>query len=73
MWSGLATVLGGALIPTFGNREDRTYENNLKIGLGVMLGGLVSEIIGVFVLQSGQENIFDAVNLYNRNRINEYK
>jgi hypothetical protein len=73
MWGGLATVLVGAYVPIFGNWEDSTYENNLKIGLGIMLGGLVSEIIGVFVLQSGQENIFDAVNLYNRHRINGYK
>jgi hypothetical protein len=73
MWGGLATVLGGAYMPIFGDWEGNAYENNLKIGLGIMLGGLVSEIIGVFVLQSGQENIFNAVNLYNRHRINDYR
>jgi hypothetical protein len=71
MLGGLATVLGGAYIPFFGDWEDNAYENNLKIGLGVMLSGLVSEIIGIFVLQSGQENIFNAVNLYNRHRIKD--
>jgi hypothetical protein len=38
-----------------------------------MLGGLVSEIIGASILQSGQENVFNAVKLYNRHRINDYK
>jgi hypothetical protein len=67
MWGGLATLFAGAYAPLFSN------ENNLKIGLGIMLGGVVSEIIGAFVLQSGQENIFNAINLYNRHRINDYK
>jgi hypothetical protein len=74
MWGGLAAVIGGAYIPIFGYRQDYSvYEDNLKIGLGVMLGGLVTELIGAFILTSGQENIFNAVNLYNRHRINEYK
>jgi hypothetical protein len=37
------------------------------------LGGLVTEIIGAVILQSGQENIFNAVNLYNRHRIDDYR
>jgi hypothetical protein len=74
MWGGLAAVLAGACVPISENWQDNNnYENNLKIGLGVMLGGLVTEITGAFVLQSGQENIFDAVNLYNRRRISDYK
>ena len=73
LWGGLATVLAGLYVPVFGDWDDNAYENNLKIGIGVMLGGFVTEIIGAFVLQSGQENIFNAVNLYNRHRINDYK
>lgn len=73
MWGGWATVLAGAYVPIFGDWDDNAYENNLKIGIGVMLGGLITEIIGAFILQSGQENIFNAVNLYNRHRINDYK
>jgi hypothetical protein len=76
MWGGLAVVLAGAYTPIFSfsdNQDNNAYVNNLKIGLGIMLGGLVSEIIGVFVLESGQENIFNAVNLYNKHRINDYK
>jgi hypothetical protein len=74
IWGGLAAVIGGVYIPIFGDRQDYSiYGNNFKIGLGVMLGGLVSELIGSLILQSGQENIFKAVNLYNRNIISDYK
>ncbi|MDR0644626.1 MAG: hypothetical protein LBG05_06920 [Treponema sp.] len=74
LWGGFATVLAGAYVPIFGTSQDNNnYENTFKISIGVMLGGLVTEIIGAFILQSGQENIFDAVNLYNRYRINDYK
>jgi hypothetical protein len=73
VWSGLATVLAGAYMPLFGKWDWAAYENNARIGLGIALGGLVTEIIGVYVLQSGQEKIFDAVSLYNRHRIEEYK
>jgi hypothetical protein len=71
IWGGLAAVIGGAFVPAFGGAQN--LDNYDKIGLGVMTGGLVSEIIGSFVLSSGQENIFDAVNLYNRQKIKEYK
>jgi hypothetical protein len=74
MWGGLAVVYAGAFVPIFQDRQDSNiYNNNLKIRLGVMLGGLVTEMIGTFVLLSGQENIFEAVNLYNRHRINNYR
>jgi hypothetical protein len=70
-WGGLAAVIGGAFVPAFGSTQN--IDNNYKIGLGVMAGGLVSEIICIFILYSGQGNIFDAVNLYNRQKIKEYK
>ncbi|MDR3122891.1 MAG: hypothetical protein LBU16_03820 [Treponema sp.] len=69
VWSGLGIVLAGGLLPFYGGTDDV----HLKITTGVMLGGLVTEIIGAFVLKSGQENIFDAVNIYNRRKISEYK
>jgi hypothetical protein len=72
VWGGLAVALAGAYAPIFGDWEDAAYVANAKIGLGVALGGLVTELIGLFVLQSGQEKIFDAVNLYNRHKIEEY-
>jgi hypothetical protein len=72
MWGGFATVI--ASVPIFANLQDENiYENNFKVGLGIMLGGLVTELIGAFILQSGQENIFNAVNLHNRHKITDYK
>jgi hypothetical protein len=74
MWGSFAVVLAGAYTPFFGDwRDENTYINNFKVGLGIMLGGLVTELIGAFILQSGQENIFNAVNLYNRHKIDDYR
>jgi hypothetical protein len=80
LWGGLATTLAGAYMPIFyytptsnSLQDTNAYENTLKVSLGMILGGFVSEVIGMFVLQSGQESIFNAVNLYNRHRINDYR
>jgi hypothetical protein len=73
VWTGFAAAISGAFVPICWDSNDNAYDNNSRIGIGVALGGLVTEIIGAFVLQSGQENIFDAVNLYNRHKIDSYK
>lgn len=75
VWSGIAAIIGGANVLAFNDRHGRaSYENILnKTGIGVMAGGLLIELIGAFILQSKQENIFNAVNLYNRHKISEYK
>jgi hypothetical protein len=75
-WSGFAAVLSSPLILAFGPREGDDFTistTTTYVSLGLMGGGLISLIAGSFVLSSGQENIFDAVNLYNRNRIADYK
>jgi hypothetical protein len=71
VWGGLAAVVGGVFVPVFGDRQN--INDYYKIGLGVITGGLVSEIVGAFLFSSGQGNIFDAVNSYNRQKIKEYK
>ena len=70
-WGGLAAVAAGVCIPIIGHDDIAVY--NLDAALGTMIGGLAAELIGLFVLQSGQANIFNAVNSYNRHRISEYK
>jgi hypothetical protein len=70
-WGGLGAIISGACIPAVWDGQDNTVNTNIAFGL--ILGGAISEIIGVFVLQSGQENIFEAVNLYNKRKINNYK
>jgi hypothetical protein len=72
-WSGYAAVLSGPFILVYGPREGDNYTSGtLNATWGVMGGGLVSLLIGSFLFYAGQENIFDAVNLYNRNRIADY-
>jgi hypothetical protein len=71
MRGGLTAVVVGLFLPI--DWRDETYTNNYEAAAGLMIGGSVSEIIGLFVLQSGQENIFNAVTMYNRHRIREYE
>jgi hypothetical protein len=67
LWGGLTAVIAGPLA-VYGN--DGGDHKDYKIAIGVMAGGLLVEIIGSIILQSGYENIFNAVNLYNRYKIN---
>jgi len=71
LWGGVAAVLGGAFIPIFGNSDN--LDLNLKIYAGLSIGGAISTIVGSFFLSSGQENLFYAVNNFNRAKIREYK
>ena len=61
LWAGLAVTLS-AFIPIVDINENISY--------GV---GLTSAIVGAFFYTSGQESIFNAVSIFNRNRINEYR
>jgi hypothetical protein len=72
LWGGFAAALAGVYIPFFSRWDYNSYENNLRLGVWMMAGGLVSELIGSFILRSGQESIFRSVNIYNRNKIREY-
>jgi hypothetical protein len=71
LWTGLAAVMAGAYVPALGDWKEGS--GGARIGIGLSLGGLVSEIIGIVLLHTGQEDIFDAVNLYNRHKIRDYK
>jgi hypothetical protein len=71
MWGSLATILGGAFIPIIGN--DDNFDRNLKIYAGVTIGVAISALAGAFIYSSGQENLFYAVNSFNRAKIGGYK
>jgi hypothetical protein len=73
MWTGLAAVLAGVYVPALGSWKSGSVGNGLQIGLGVSLGGLVSGVVGMILFNAGQEDIFDAVNLYNRHKLNDFK
>ncbi|MDR2534773.1 MAG: hypothetical protein LBD29_01910 [Treponema sp.] len=74
LWGGYTLVLGGAVAPAFYYRDvnEETFDRNVKISLGVILGGLVVELIGAFILPSGYESLFNGINMYNRHKIGEY-
>ena len=66
-WSGIVLILG-SIIPVF------TIDNNdLRTSLfaGMLAGGFTVSIIGGFQLNAAQSNLFNAVNMFNRNKARE--
>ena len=63
-WSGIALMIG-SLIPVF-IVDDQRLSNGLYTGM--LAGGLTTSIVGVFQFSSAQSNLFEAVNLFNRNK-----
>jgi hypothetical protein len=74
IWTGAAAVIGGLLMSAININEDQEVrDRNMNISLNVTLAGLVTELIGQFIIHGGsRKNLFNAVNIYNRNKINEY-
>jgi len=70
-WSGVAMVVLGSFVPMMG--RDDNYARNAAISGGAIGGGIISMFIGSFVSSSGQENLFYAVNNYNRNKMQSYR
>jgi hypothetical protein len=70
-WSGYAVILSSPFILAYDNGRGDYY--TLNATLGALGSGLIFMLIGNFLFTSGQENIFDAVNLYNRNKLAEYR
>jgi len=66
-WSGLALILS-SLIPVV-----VTDNSNLGIGLwaGMLAGGATISTIGIHKFNSAQSNLFNAVDLFNRNKARE--
>jgi hypothetical protein len=80
MWGGLAVSIGVLYSPMFMDRkhqdaydvydeDDIRYANIL---VSTALGGLVCNMIGIFLISGGQENLYDAVNTYNRARVGDF-
>ena len=69
---GLAAVITGVYMPFF-TYQDTDVCANFPLALGLIVGGIISEGIGSYVLLAGQESIFNAVSVYNRHKMSEYK
>jgi len=75
LWGGLALAYS-AFIPLYSGTDmsnNDVFDRNEKIALGLSCSGLASVIVGSFFSTSGQENIYNAVNIFNRNKIREYR
>ena len=66
LWSGFAITIGSVLSMPY------IPDENFPVVMGVSLGGLIIEFIGIFILPSAYENLFNAVHSYNRHRLSEY-
>jgi len=73
VWGGLAATLVGAYLPLANISATGTYDySSYQTGLWIAVGGLLAELIGVFVLPASFERITNAVNIYNRHRMEDY-
>jgi hypothetical protein len=75
LWGGLAAAAGAVMFLYASRYEDETGAmSNMQPAMGgVVLGGYAATFVGSFLISAGQENIYTAVNLYNRNRIGDFK
>ena len=73
-WTGYVTYITSSSL-LIANNPQTGYlynQNTMLTYLGIMGGGLISSITGIILRISGNENIFDAVYLYNRKKIMEH-
>jgi hypothetical protein len=73
-WGGFAVTLSMCFMPAFLDEKEWFEDSpNVRIAASVMLGGMLSELVGIFLMSASQEDIYSAVNVYNRNRIGDYQ
>jgi len=72
-WSGYAVILSSPFILAYGDSGNDYYSLAVDVTLGALGSGIIFILIGNLLFTSGQENIFDAVNLYNKNKLAEYR
>ena len=83
LWGGLAAFVVGTYMPlaSLGSYTYTTYDaygipstfvSSYQTAMWVMVGGLLSELVASFVLPSSFEKLTQAVNVYNRRRVQEF-
>ena len=74
IYGGVAIILS-AYIPLYNqilnDNPIDTLNRNIGWAIGLSSGGAISTLIGSFVYSSGQEDLFSAVNMFNRNKARE--
>ncbi|MDR0527629.1 MAG: hypothetical protein LBG79_07445 [Spirochaetaceae bacterium] len=71
LWGGMAMICSVLFMPLYSERgiNDAVFDNSTKIAAGLVCGGFVMEFIGALLSSSSQENLFNAVKLYNRHKL----
>jgi hypothetical protein len=73
IWGGLAATLVGAYLPLASVSSTSGYNySSYQTAIWIAVGGLIAELIGAFVLPASFERLINAVNTYNRHRMEEY-
>ena len=74
LYGGFSLVMGGYVFHFINDAVDaKSYYESPRpfVSIGLMLTGLIVEMIGSSIFSSGVENLFSAVNMYNRNKLSE--
>jgi hypothetical protein len=66
-WTGLALMIG-SIVPVL-SVENEKLSNGLYFGM--LGGGLTLSVIGIYQFNSAQSNLFNAVNMFNKNKVRE--
>lgn len=75
LWGGLAICLGGSLYASYivDTNQNIAFESpEIYISMSCMVGGLLTELIGAMIMNKGTEDLINAINSYNRNKIKEF-
>jgi len=75
IWSGLAGLFAGSLVFVMRNSNATSIDFGDPVNIASysgMIAGAAVETIGAFFVSSSYENLFNAVNQYNREKIKEF-
>jgi hypothetical protein len=78
IWSGLAVMMTGLFLPLmvddwWDGIENDEFTTGLKVMVGGLIAGEAALFAGSYVVTSAYEKLFQAVALFNRKKIGEYR
>jgi len=70
-WGGLVAMLGSIIFPVIAITDEDNFGIHMGLWGGFFVGGTITSIIGAFRFNRAQEDLFNAVNIFNRNKARE--